>query len=165
MAKLVTCLFFSNQAEEAATFYTSVFPNSSIGHVSRSQGAVGDQQGAAMMVSFTLNDHPFLALNSRPATIDFTEAISFQIMCDDQAEVDHYWDTLSDGGDPTKQRCGWLMDKYGVSWQVVPRMLSEVLGNADPAKRQRGMAAFIKMKKLVIQDLLDAVDGVPQESG
>jgi predicted 3-demethylubiquinone-9 3-methyltransferase (glyoxalase superfamily) len=162
-SKIVNCLFFESQAEDAANFYTSIFPNSSIGDVARFPGDGSDVHkrpaNSAMAVVFKLNGHPFTALNSRPAEVQFTEAVSFQIMCDNQDEVDHYWDKLSEGGDETKQMCGWLKDKYGLSWQVVPKDITKIMTEAEPDKRRRAMQAFMKMRKIIIQDVIDAVEG------
>jgi len=111
------------------------------------------------VVSFTLNGHSFTSSNSNLAEIRLTESASFQLMCDTREEVDHYWDQLSQGGDERKQVCGWLREKYGVSWQVVPSHLTEIMGNADPTRRGRAMEAYTSMKKIVIQDVLDAAEG------
>ncbi|KIX01130.1 uncharacterized protein Z518_10196 [Rhinocladiella mackenziei CBS 650.93] len=160
--KLIPCLFFETEAEEAANFYVSIFPNSSIKTVSRfpeTFTAQKDLAGTVMMVDFTLNGYSFSALNTRPTEIKFTEAVSLQIICDTQEEVDHYWDKLSEGGDESKQVCGWLGDKFGVSWQVVPKMVPELMSGADAVKKGRVMMAFMKMKKIIIQDVLDAVEG------
>lgn len=161
-AKIVNCLFFESQAEEAAKFYISVFPDSSIQDITRfpdtAQEVHKQPAGSVMVVNFTLNGQGFTALNSKPAEIKFNESISFQIMCDSQEEVDHYWGKLSEGGDEAKQMCGWLCDKYGVSWQVVPKKLAGIMATGDPVKAKRGMNAFMKMKKIIIKDLLEAVE-------
>lgn len=158
-----TCLFFGSEAEEAASFYVSIFPNSKIGFTARFPDLGNDnpnpcqQPGAVLTVNFTLNGRPFTALNSRPSTIQFTEAISFQIMCDTQEEVDHYWDKLSEGGDPNSQMCGWLKDKFGVSWQIVPKLLPEIFETGDAEKAAKCMKSFSAMKKINIQEIRDAV--------
>lgn len=160
---LTNCLFFATEAEEAANFYVSIFPNSAIKDVSRFTKAGRDVHkqaaGSVMAVSFTLDGHPFTALNSRPPHIKFSEGISLQIGCDTQDEVDYYWDRLTPGGDEAKQVCGWLADKYGVSWQVVPSPFVDIMRTAEPAKKEKVMAVFMKMKKIVIQDLVDVVEG------
>ncbi|KIW14949.1 hypothetical protein PV08_07736 [Exophiala spinifera] len=162
-SKIVNCLFFASQAEEAAKFYTSIFPNSSIDEIvhfpEASTKMHGQPAGSVMLVVFSLNGQCFTALNSRPAEVNFTEAVSFQVTCDDQEEVDHYWDKLSEGGDETVQMCGWLKDKYGVSWQVVPKDLMKLMLGATPENRWKAMQAFGKMRKIVLRDVLDAVEG------
>jgi len=151
MDNLVTCLWFDTEGEEAANFYTSIFPNSKVGNVSRYGSAGPRPEGTVMTVSFELMGQEFVALNGGP-DFTFNEAISFQIMCDDQAEVDRYWEQLTaDGGEPGP--CGWLRDKFGVSWQVVPKALPRLLGNPDPEKAQRVMAAMLQMKKIEIAEL------------
>jgi len=158
-----TCLFFGTEAEEAANFYVSIFPNSKIGFVARfpdmgdSNPAPSHKPGSVLTVNFTLNGRSFTALNSRPSTIQFSEAISFQIMCDTQEEVDHYWSKLSEGGDPNSQMCGWLKDKFGVSWQVVPRLLPQIFETGDAEKSAKCMKSFSAMKKINIQEIRDAV--------
>lgn len=162
MQKITPHLWFDSEAEVAAEFYTQIFNDSRMLEVSRygeaGQEVHGQQPGTAMTVSFELNGQRFMALNGGPL-FKFSEAISFVIDCEDQAEVDHYWDALSDGGDPTAQQCGWLKDKFGVSWQVVPKQLAELLGDADRAKADRAMTAMLKMKKLDIAELQRAHDG------
>ncbi|KAL6246183.1 hypothetical protein RBB50_007336 [Rhinocladiella similis] len=166
--EIVNCLFFDNQAEEAAKFYTSIFPNASIDEVTHFPEASTELHkqpaGSVMFVLFNLNGQRFTALNSKPAEIPMTEAISFQIFCDDQAEIDYYWDKLSEGGDETAQRCGWLKDKYGVSWQVVPKGLMKLMSKATPEARWKAMQAFGKMSKMVLQDVVDAVEGKDEKS-
>jgi predicted 3-demethylubiquinone-9 3-methyltransferase (glyoxalase superfamily) len=150
MPKLTPRLWFDTQGEEAATLYTSVFPNSRIVEIAR-YGAAGPRpEGMVMTVSFELDGEPFLALNGGPE-FTFSEAVSFQVDCGDQAEVDHYWERLSDGGE--KGPCGWLKDRFGLSWQIVPRRLTELLGDADAAKAQRVMAAMMQMGKIEIDGL------------
>lgn len=162
LQKLSTCLWFDNQAEEAANFYTSIFKNSSIGRIAR-YGKTGHEfhgqpEGAVMTVEFELEGHKFTALNGGPV-FQFNESISFQIDCETQAEVDYYWDKLSEGGDEKAQQCGWLKDKFGVSWQVVPTVLARYLSGSDPAGVQRASEAMFKMKKFDIAALQRAYGG------
>ena len=154
--KLTPCLWFDTAGEEAATFYTSVFPNSRIVDVARYGEAGPRPAGTVMVVTFELDGLKFIALNGGPE-FAFTEAISFQVSCEGQEEVDQFWNALSEGGQ--EGRCGWLKDRFGVSWQVVPTALPALLGNPDPEKAKRAMAAMLKMKKLVIADLARAAEG------
>jgi predicted 3-demethylubiquinone-9 3-methyltransferase (glyoxalase superfamily) len=148
-----TFLWFDGAAEEAADHYVSIFPNSSIDSVSR-QGAEADGVPApVLMVSFQLDGRPFVALNGGPM-FSFTPAISFVVSCEGQAEVDEYWSRLSEGG--SEGQCGWLTDRFGVSWQVVPSALGTFIGGADPAGAARAMQAMLGMRKLVIEDLAKA---------
>jgi len=153
---ITPCLWFDNQAEEAAKFYTGIFKNSRIGKVSRYGEAGRDihhrPAGSVMTVEFELNGQPFTALNGGPV-FKFSEAISLQVMCKTQEEVDYYWDKLSAGGDKNAQQCGWLKDRYGVSWQVVPTVLPEMVGDPDSQKSQRAMEAMLHMKKIDIAAL------------
>ncbi|MBO0952691.1 VOC family protein [Fibrella forsythiae] len=153
MQKITTFLTFNNQAEEAATLYTSVFKNSAITHVSRSGDAGPGQPGSAMSVVFQLDGQPFYALNGGPS-FSFTNGISLFISCETQEEIDHFWEKLSDGGE--KGQCGWLKDRFGVSWQVVPSALGSLLSHKDPAKAKRAMAAMLNMTKLDIAALEQA---------
>ena len=157
MDNLVTCLWFDTEGEDAANFYTSIFPSSKIGKIAR-YGAAGPRpEGTVMTVSFELNGQEFVALNGGP-DFKFNEAISFQIMCDDQGEVDRYWEALTaDGGEPGP--CGWLKDKFGVAWQVVPKALPRLLEDPDAEKAQRVMAAMLQMKKIEIEELERAAAG------
>jgi predicted 3-demethylubiquinone-9 3-methyltransferase (glyoxalase superfamily) len=159
---ITPCLWFDTQAEEAARFYTGVFKTSKIGKISRyteaGRDVHGQPAGKVMTVEFELNGQPFTALNGGPH-FKFNEAISFQIMCKDQEEVDYYWNKLGQGGDPNAQQCGWLKDKYGLSWQVVPTALVELLGDPDREKSGRAMEAMLKMKKLDIAELERAFEG------
>jgi len=156
------CLWFDRQAEEAAQFYTGIFPNSKIGTISRyseaGQEIHGRPAGSVMVVAFVLDGQEFTALNGGPV-FKFNEAISFQVNCDTQDEVDYYWSRLSDGGDVAAQQCGWLKDKYGASWQIVPRMLPELFEDGDSANAQRAMHAMLQMKKLDIKELKRAYAG------
>jgi predicted 3-demethylubiquinone-9 3-methyltransferase (glyoxalase superfamily) len=150
MKNLTPCLWFDDQGEEAAELYTSIFPNSRILEVTRYGPAGPRPEGTVMTVSFELDGREFLALNGGPQ-YGFTEAISFQIACSDQAQVDHYWTKLSEGGE--EGPCGWLKDRFGLSWQVVPTVLPELLGDPDREKSQRVMEAMLGMKKLEIGEL------------
>jgi len=149
------CLWFDNQAEEAALFYTSVFKNSKITAVSR-YGKEGfefhrQKEGTAMVVAFEINGQSFTALNGGPV-FKFNEAVSFQVYCDSQEEIDYYWNKLTEGGEESS--CGWLKDKYGLSWQVVPSVLPQLM--SDPARRGRVTNAFMQMKKFDIAKLEQA---------
>ena len=148
--KLVTCLWFDTQGEAAARFYTSIFPGSQLGEITRYGSAGPREEGTVMTVGFELMGQEFIALNGG-SDFTFNEAISFQVLCDDQEEVDRYWETLSDGGE--QGPCGWLKDKFGVSWQVVPTALPRLLQQPDAEKSQRVMQAMMGMRKLVIEDL------------
>jgi predicted 3-demethylubiquinone-9 3-methyltransferase (glyoxalase superfamily) len=150
MDRFVTCLWFDDRGEEAARFYTSVFPNSTLGQISRYGSAGPRPEGTVMTAAFELNGQRFVALNGGP-NFTFSEAISFQVMCEDQDEVDRYWAALSDGGE--EGPCGWLKDRFGLSWQIVPVRLPELLGDPDPERAQRAMAAMLEMKKIEIGEL------------
>jgi predicted 3-demethylubiquinone-9 3-methyltransferase (glyoxalase superfamily) len=150
MPKITPCLWFDTEGEEAAKLYTSVFPNSRIVEVSRYGSAGPRPEGMVMTVSFELDGQAFLALNGGPE-FTFDEAISFQIDCETQDEVDAYWSKLSEGGE--EGPCGWLKDRFGVSWQVVPKILPELLTDPDREKAQRVMAAMLQMKKLDLAEL------------
>jgi len=147
---ITPCLWFDTEGEEAARFYTSVFPNSKILEISRYGDAGPRDAGTVMTVDFELNGQKFLALNGGPE-FTFSEAISFQVSCRDQGEVDAYWSQLSAGGE--EGPCGWLKDRFGVSWQIVPTALPELLGGPDPETSQRVMRAMLKMKKIEIDEL------------
>ncbi|GLW48972.1 VOC family protein [Streptomyces sp. NBRC 14336] len=152
-----TCLWFDDQAEEAAHFYVSVFKNSSIGRIARYPEGSMRPAGMVMTVEFTANGHPFLALNGGP-DFKFNEAVSFMIYCVDQEEIDYYWTRLTEnGGEPGP--CGWLKDRYGVSWQVVPDSLDAMVGDPDPEKASRATQAMLGMHKLDIAALRKAYDG------
>lgn len=163
MQKVTPFLWFDDQAEEAAEFYTSIFKNSKIGRTTRygKEGYEihGKPAGTAMTVEFEIDGQPFTALNGGPV-FQFNEAISFQVRCDTQEEVDYYyWHKLSEGGDEKAQQCGWLKDKYGVSWQIVPTILSELVGDSDSEKSQRAMKAMLQMKKMDLEALERAYEG------
>ncbi|HSE68580.1 MAG TPA: VOC family protein [Gemmatimonadales bacterium] len=160
--RIAPCLWFDDQAEEAANFYTSIFKNSKIGEITR-YGEAGRENhqrppGSVMTVAFELDGQQFTALNGGPV-FKFNEAVSFQIMCKNQKEVDYYWEKLTPGGDPSAQVCGWLKDKFGLSWQVVPSILPALVGDPHSEKSQRAMAAMMKMKKLDIAELERAYNG------
>ncbi len=150
MPELTPCLWFDTEGEEAANFYVSVFPNSRIVHVSRYGEAGPREPGSVMTVSFELDGKTFLALNGGPE-FAFSEAISFQVDCVSQDEVDHYWSALSDCGE--EGPCGWLKDRFGLSWQIVPSRLPELLSGADREKAQRVMGAMLNMRKIDIAEL------------
>ena len=161
MQKITPCLWFDSNAEEAVNFYISIFKNSKIGKISRygKEGYEihGKPKGTVLTVEFELNGQTFTALNGGPA-FKFNEAISFQVHCESQNEVDHYWEKLSQGGDEKAQQCGWLKDKYGVSWQIVPTVLGEMLQDKDPKKSGRVMNALLQMKKIDIRTLEKAYE-------
>jgi predicted 3-demethylubiquinone-9 3-methyltransferase (glyoxalase superfamily) len=150
MDRFITCLWFDDRGEEAARFYTSIFPNSKLGEIARYGSAGPRPEGMVMTVAFELNGQKFVALNGGPH-FTFNEAISFQVMCADQDEVDKYWSVLSDGGE--EGPCGWLKDRFGLSWQIVPVRLPELLGDPDAERAQRVMAAMLEMKKIEIGEL------------
>ena len=158
--KISPFLWFDDNAEEAAKFYTSIFKNSRITDVARygeaGAKASGRQMGSVMTVSFELEGQKFTALNGGPV-FKFSPAISFAVTCDTQDEVDHFWEKLSDGGQEVQ--CGWLTDRYGVSWQIVPKALIEMLQDGDAKKSERVMEAMLQMKKLEIQGLRNAYGG------
>ena len=161
MQKITPCLWFDSNAEEAVSFYTSVFKNSKIGNISR-YGNEGYEihrkpAGTVLTIEFELNGQVFTALNGGPV-FKFNEAISFQVGCESQEEVDYYWEKLSEGGDQNAQRCGWLKDKYGLSWQIVPTVLGKMLQDKDAKKSERVMKALLQMKKLDIKTLKQAYE-------
>jgi predicted 3-demethylubiquinone-9 3-methyltransferase (glyoxalase superfamily) len=156
MTKITPFLWYDTQAEEAAKFYVSVFKNSKLGKVARYGEAGPGPAGSAMTVQFELDGQPFIALNGGPQ-FKFTEAISFSIACKTQDEVDYYWESLSKGGE--EGPCGWLKDQFGLSWQVNPTILGEMLSDPDRAKANRAMKAMLKMKKIDIPTLERAFAG------
>jgi predicted 3-demethylubiquinone-9 3-methyltransferase (glyoxalase superfamily) len=151
MGSITPWLWFDTEAEEAARFYTSVFPNSKIGDVARYGSAGPRPEGTVMTVSFELDGQPVVALNGGPE-FRFNESFSFQVLCDTQEQVDSYWEQLTAGGGE-ESMCGWLKDRYGLSWQIVPKALPELLGDPDPERAQRAMAAMLEMRKLDIGEL------------
>lgn len=156
MQKIVPCLWFDTQAEEAAEFYTSVFENSGILHLARYGKAGPRPEGSVMTVNFELNGQEFVGLNGGPE-FTFNEAVSFQVMCESQDEVDEFWKRLSEGGE--EGPCGWLKDRYGLSWQIVPTRLFELVGDPDPERSQAAMRAMLQMKKIDIAALEQAAAG------
>ncbi|MGH6672815.1 MAG: VOC family protein [Xanthobacteraceae bacterium] len=158
--KLTPCLWFDTEAEEAAKFYTSIFDNSRIKQISRYGNAGrevhGKESGSVMVVEFEIDGQTFTALNGGPQ-FTFNESVSFQVMCDSQDEIDYFWSKLSEGG--REGPCGWLKDKYGLSWQVVPAALPQLMADATGARRDRVMAAVMKMKKFDIDTLRQAGAG------
>ena len=156
MEGITPCLWFDKEGEEAANFYVSLFPNSKITGVTRYGEAGPRDAGTVMTVDFELQGRPFVALNGGPE-FKFTEAVSFMISCETQKEVDELWEKLSDGGE--KGPCGWLKDRYGVSWQVVPTILDELIRDADQEKAQRVMQAMLQMGKIEIEPLKRAAEG------
>ncbi len=158
MPRLVPNLWFDTQALEAAEFYCSVFPNSRIVSVARYPEGAPGPAGEVMTVEYELDGERLVHINGGPE-FTFSEAVSLQIDCADQAEVDHYWNALVDGGE--ESQCGWLKDRYGFSWQVVPAGMEELFSDPDPARAQRAMQAMLTMRKLDVDALRRAADGVP----
>lgn len=162
MQKITPFLWFKDNAEEAINFYTSVFKDSKIGTLARydSEGAKasGMPVGSVMTATFQLFGMDFVALNGGPH-FKFNEAVSFVINCEDQEEIDYYWEKLTEGGDPNAQQCGWLKDKYGLSWQVVPTALARLMQNKDPEKSKKVMHALMQMKKIDLPTLEKAAEG------
>ncbi|HEU4769834.1 MAG TPA: VOC family protein [Pyrinomonadaceae bacterium] len=154
--KITTFLWFDNNAEEAVNFYVSTFKNSKIRHIARYGDAVPDRKGSVMTIDFELDGQLFTALNGGP-TFKFNEAISLMVHCQTQEEVDYFWEKLSEGGQQIE--CGWLKDKYGLAWQIVPEVFMEMIRDSDQQKVDRGMKAMMKMKKLEIKPLLEAMNG------
>ena len=151
MNKITPFLWFDSQAEEAMNLYVSIFKNSKINNVSRGP------DGKVFSISFNLNGQEFMGMNAGPHH-QFNEAVSFYVDCKDQAEVDEYWNKLiADGGE--ESQCGWLKDKFGVSWQIIPKQLGELMGDPDPEKSQRTMQAMLQMQKIIVADLQKAHDG------
>jgi predicted 3-demethylubiquinone-9 3-methyltransferase (glyoxalase superfamily) len=153
---LTTCLWFDGQAEEAANHYVSIFKDAKLGRVGRHTEAGPGPAGSVMAVEFELNGQKFVGLNGGPQ-FTFSEAISFQIYCDDQDEVDYYWSKLTEGGE--ESMCGWLKDTYGVSWQVIPRLLIDMIGDPDQEKAKRATEAMLAMRKFDIAALEKAYAG------
>ena len=156
------CLWFDSDAEEAANYYVGIFPNSRIVSVTRypnaGQEIHGKPAGSVLVVAFELDGFPFSALNGGPL-FKFTEAISFEVRCESQKEIDEYWEKLGAGGDPRAQQCGWLKDRFGLSWQVVPNGMDDMLKEAESPRAARVMKAFLAMKKVDIETLERAWDG------
>lgn len=162
IGRMANCLWFDRNASEAVTFYTCVFKNSHIGRISHytSEGKEihGMEAGSVMTVEFVLDGQNFVALNGGPH-FKFNEAISFMVYCDTQEEIDYYWNNLATGGDEKAQQCGWLKDKFGVSWQITPNILDDMLLDADKEKVKRVTRAMLQMKKLDIAELTRAFEG------
>ena len=156
MPKTVPCLWFDGQAAQAAAFYTGVFPRSEVTSVSHYPPDAPGGEGPVLTVEFTLDGQPYVGLNAGPQH-PFTDAISFQVPCGDQDEVDHYWDALGAGGEHGP--CGWLKDRFGVSWQVFPTRLGELLSDPDPGRAERAMQAMMTMSRLDLAALERAADG------
>ena len=163
MSKIAPCLWFDGQAEEAAEFYTSIFPDSEIKSVNRAAADTpSGPAGSVLSVDFTLAGQQFMGLNGGP-DFQFNEAISFSIDCEDQAEVDRLWEKLVEGGGEHSV-CGWLKDRYGVSWQVIPRRLPELVNGPDPEGAARAMKAMLQMTKIEVAKIEEAYQGVPVEA-
>jgi predicted 3-demethylubiquinone-9 3-methyltransferase (glyoxalase superfamily) len=160
--KMTNCLWFDGKAEEAANFYTSIFKDSSIGrkgyYTEEGQEIHGNEPGSLMTIEFRLNNMHFLGLNGGPQ-FKFNEAISIMVYCDTQDEIDYYWERLNEGGDPSAQQCGWLKDKFGVSWQITPPQLDDMLLDENKEKANRAMRAMMSMKKLDLAELEKAYNG------
>jgi predicted 3-demethylubiquinone-9 3-methyltransferase (glyoxalase superfamily) len=156
MTSISPCLWFDDNLEEAAEFYTKIFPNSSVGHIARYNGAGPGEPGSAMAGEFDLDGLKFRGINGGPELAGFTESISFAVSCKDQTEVDHYWDALTDRGE--ESMCGWLKDRFGLSWQIVPERLYELVSDPDPARAKAATEAMLGMRKIVIADLESAAD-------
>jgi len=162
MQKISPCLWFADEAQEAVDFYIGIFKDSRVIGMTR-YSEVGFEMhrrpaGSVMSIVFELEGQTFTALNGGPL-FKFTEAVSLQIYCKTQREIDHYWNALTEGGDPSAQQCGWLKDKYGLSWQVVPELLADMINQNDPLVTDRVMAAMMEMKKLDLERLQQAIDG------
>lgn len=159
MPKITPHLWFDTQAEEAANHYVAIFPNSEVLDVARFGDGGPGPGGSAMTVTFRLDGQEVIALNGGPDHAGFSEAFSFVVPCESQDEVDTYWDRLTDGGEPSK--CGWLKDRFGLSWQIVPTALMELLQDPDPERSQRVLRAMLTMTKIDIATLRDARDAAP----
>lgn len=160
--RITPCLWFADEAEEAARFYTGIFPSSSITTITR-YGTAGFEvhhrpAGSVMTVAFELDGQAFTALNGGPV-FTFNEAVSLEVRCETQEEIDFYWERLSEGGDPSAQQCGWLKDRYGLSWQVVPTGMEEMMADPGSPGAQRAMEAMLRMKKIDVAELHRAHDG------
>jgi len=158
--RITPFLWFDDEAEAAVNYYTSIFDNSRIVTTTRynkeSAQASGREEGSVMTIGFELDGQKFAAINGGPH-FKINEAISFVVNCQWQTEVDHYWDHLSEGGDPKAQQCGWLKDRFGVSWQIIPTLLIELLSDPDPEKSRKAMQAMLQMKKIDMEALRQAV--------
>ena len=163
MKKIIPCLWFNNQAEEAVKFYASIFRNSKVGNITyygkEGYEIHGMKAGTVLTIEFKLNGQTFTALNGGPV-FKFNEAVSFQVPCRTQKEVDYYWRKLSEGGDKRAQQCGWLKDKYGVSWQIFPTILLKLLQDKNTGKSERVMKAMLQMKKIEINKLEEVANEI-----
>jgi predicted 3-demethylubiquinone-9 3-methyltransferase (glyoxalase superfamily) len=159
MSKQTPCLWFDTEADEAARFSTSVWPDAEVLGTLRRAAEDPEREGQVLTAQFRLGDTEYVALDGGPAPWHSSEAVSSQVMCADQAEVDHFWDRLTDGGEESE--CGWLEDRFGVSWQVVPTRPLELLADPDPDRRQRAVQAVSTVRRIVVADLERAADGVP----
>ena len=155
LSKITPCLWFDDEAEEAATYYTGIFENSRITEIARYGSAGPRPEGTVMTVNFELEGHPFVALNGGPA-FTFNEAVSFQVSCESQEELDDLWAKLTEGGQ--EGPCGWCKDRYGLSWQIIPKALFELIGDPDPERSQRAMKAMLGMHKLDVAEMRRAAD-------
>lgn len=162
VTRIQPCLWFDSQAEEAAHYYVGIFPNSKVGAISRYPESGREQHGktpgSVMTVAFELDRQPFLALNGGPY-FKFSEALSLMVFCETQEEIDHYWSALSEGGDPASQECGWLKDRYGLSWQITPANSLKMITSPDQAAVERYMSALMSMRKLDMATLQAAFEG------
>jgi predicted 3-demethylubiquinone-9 3-methyltransferase (glyoxalase superfamily) len=162
LKRIAPCLWFDDQAEDAARYYTSIFPNSRVTAVTHFGKAGYEQhlrpEGSVMVAAFELDGQPFIALNGGPV-FTFNEAVSLTVNCANQEEIDYYWDRLSAGGDPRAQQCGWCKDKYGLSWQVVPDNMDEMFRDGGSPAAERAMTAMLKMKKIDIAEMNRAYAG------
>ena len=156
-AAISPCLWFDHELEEAAEFYTTIFPNSAVGHMARYPDAGPGRPGAVMAGEFVLDGLTFRGINGGPEHAGFTETVSFSVTCADQAEVDHYWDALTAGGGEASV-CGWLRDRFGLSWQIVPRRLYELMEDPDKTRATAATEAMLRMRKIVVADLEAAAD-------
>ena len=161
--RISPCLWFDDDLEQAARFYTSIFPNSSIGHLARSSDPGRGRPGKVLAGEFTLDGLTFRGINGGPEHARFTEAVSFAVACRDQSEVDYYWDSLADGG--AESVCGWLTDRFGVSWQIVPTRLYELVADPVPARAAAATEAMLGMRKIVIARLEAAADAAGSAGG
>lgn len=157
-SRIQPCLWFDDDLEEAARFYAGIFPNSSVGHMSRYTEAGPGEPGSVLAGEFTLDGMTFRGINGGPE-FKFSEAVSFSVSCRDQSEVDYYWDSLVDEGEESV--CGWLKDRFGLSWQIIPTRLYELVSDPDPARARAATEAMFRMRKIVIADLEAAVAAVP----
>lgn len=159
-AKLTNCLWFDNQAEEVANYYVSIFKDGKILRTAyygnEGKEVHGGEDGSVLTVEYELNGTKFINLNGGKQPFNFNESISFVINCDTQEEIDYYWEKLKEGGDPAAQQCGWLKDKYGLSWQVSSPILDDLIASPDREKADRVMKAMLKMKKIIIKDIEEA---------